>query len=537
MRVFLWSHRSVSAADVLAAAGSSSNTADSKKPLPIVPGAKKPPTPLVTRISEVDPASRDGNGSVAPPPPSKADDDPNEIKPATAESAANADGAAGGGGGGGGEDDKRQALGTNAFASPTDDEIKSVVDADVARQLEDDQRDDAVRLKELRDQKNKLAKKAANAGTAAPAQTQAAADAAAAAAAVAASTDAGADSEPEVENADDEPAPPPMPLSDEENDPPPPSADAEGGPQYKATVVPEVSSVSASTAAANRAAAEAEKKSAEKKAAEAQHKHHESLEFGLAKKLLISDEKDHNKNLRINAFKHEKLDADSILNDWKAFFRLEQAQLDYLRKDLEDIFESSNADAVRVRQEIELMDRDLNNSEYFLLKKIGGGGFGAVYKGLKRDTNSIVAIKIIDLEEAADDIQTITREIATLAQGKHCPQLVNYYGSTVKSTKLWIAMEFVDGGAVLDAVKERKTLEEKYIAIVAREVLIGLAYLATNGKIHRDIKAANILLGKNGCVKLADFGASRQLTDTVQKCNTFVGSPYWMAPEVMSTLR
>ncbi len=209
------------------------------------------------------------------------------------------------------------------------------------------------------------------------------------------------------------------------------------------------------------------------------------------------------------------------------------AQLDYLQKDLSDIFESAGSDQSQLRKEIELMDRDLNASEYFLLQKIGGGGFGAVYKGLKRDTNSIVAVKIIDLEEASDDIQTITREIATLAQGKHCPQLVNYYGSTVKGTKLWIAMEFVDGGAVLDAIKEKKSLEEKYIAIITREVLTGLAYLQTNGKIHRDIKAANVLLGKDGAVKLADFGASRQLTDTVQKCNTFVGSPYWMAPEVM----
>jgi len=163
---------------------------------------------------------------------------------------------------------------------------------------------------------------------------------------------------------------------------------------------------------------------------------------------------------------------------------------------------------------------------------IGSGGFGSVYKGLKRDTNTICAIKVIDLEESQDDIMTITREINAM-QGKTCPQLINYYGSCVYGTKLWIAMEYVNGGSVLDKVKEKKCLKEKYIAIIAREVLLGLYYLATEGKIHRDIKAANILLSQEGAVKLADFGASRQLTDTMAKCNTFVGSPYWMAPEVM----
>ena len=106
-------------------------------------------------------------------------------------------------------------------------------------------------------------------------------------------------------------------------------------------------------------------------------------------------------------------------------------------------------------------------------------------------------------------------------------------GSVVFGTKLWICMEYVDGGSILDRV-HTSVLSEREIAVVVKEVLSGLLYLASEGKIHRDIKAANILLSKTGQVKLADFGATAQLTDTMTKCSTFVGSPYWMAPEVMT---
>jgi serine/threonine-protein kinase 24/25/MST4 len=156
-----------------------------------------------------------------------------------------------------------------------------------------------------------------------------------------------------------------------------------------------------------------------------------------------------------------------------------------------------------------------------------------VYRGVRKRDGLPVAIKVIDLEESKDDIQTINKEITALSHGKFCPQLINYYGSQVFGTKLWIVMEYVDGGSILDRIK-RKLLTEDEIAVVVKEVLSGLLYLSNEGKIHRDIKAANILLSKTGQVKLADFGATAQLTDTMTKCSTFVGSPYWMAPEVMT---
>ncbi len=90
-----------------------------------------------------------------------------------------------------------------------------------------------------------------------------------------------------------------------------------------------------------------------------------------------------------------------------------------------------------------------------------------------------------------------------------------------------VTRRYIDGGSVLDMTKYN-VLQEKHIATITREILLGLSYLRDVGKIHRDIKCANVLLSTSGAVKLADFGASRQLTDTMAKCNTVVGSPYWM---------
>ncbi|KAJ5381971.1 Serine/threonine-protein kinase svkA [Penicillium cataractarum] len=176
------------------------------------------------------------------------------------------------------------------------------------------------------------------------------------------------------------------------------------------------------------------------------------------------------------------------------------------------------------------MADDMAN-RYQVMEELGSGSFGTVYKAIDKHTGEIVAVKHIDLESSEDDIQEIQQEISVLAT---CASafVTQYKASFLKGHKLWIVMEYLGGGSCLDLLKPG-VFNEAHVAIVCQQLLQGLEYLHAEGKIHRDVKAANVLLSNTGKVKLADFGVAAQLVNIKSQRNTFVGTPFWMAPEVI----
>lgn len=164
------------------------------------------------------------------------------------------------------------------------------------------------------------------------------------------------------------------------------------------------------------------------------------------------------------------------------------------------------------------------------LVKLDEGSSGTVYKGIYLKTNQKVAIKIIQIK-ADTKLDTLENEIAMMESCRH-ENIVEYIGAFSNSQDLWIVMEYMSGGKLTDLLLNTH-FSEPEIAAVCKYCLIALKYLHDGQRIHRDIKSDNVLLGADGTVKLADFGFCAELSSAADKRRSVVGTPYWMAPEVI----
>ncbi|KAG0750613.1 hypothetical protein G6F57_000629 [Rhizopus arrhizus] len=172
------------------------------------------------------------------------------------------------------------------------------------------------------------------------------------------------------------------------------------------------------------------------------------------------------------------------------------------------------------------------NECYKRVKRVGQGASGSVFVAVSLATNTKVAVKQMDLSTQPRK-ELIVNEILVMKESQHF-NIVNYLDSfLVGNNDLWVVMEYMEGGALTDVIDNNSTMTEQQIATVCLETISGLHHLHSQNIIHRDIKSDNILLNSQGHVKISDFGFCAKLTDQKKKRATMIGTPYWMAPEVV----
>ena len=181
-----------------------------------------------------------------------------------------------------------------------------------------------------------------------------------------------------------------------------------------------------------------------------------------------------------------------------------------------------------------IVNKDDNpEDKYELLELIGEGSYGQVYKALDKESGELYGIKIV---KTTGEISSLKKEIEILSKCK-CEEIIRFYGAYYYENSYWLVMEYCAAGSVIDLIRiTKRELNEGQIASIIKETLKGLVYLHNNKEfkmIHRDIKGGNILLDKRGNTKLADFGVSAELVNTQADKDTFIGTPFWMSPELL----
>ncbi|KAH7428270.1 hypothetical protein KP509_10G084100 [Ceratopteris richardii] len=173
---------------------------------------------------------------------------------------------------------------------------------------------------------------------------------------------------------------------------------------------------------------------------------------------------------------------------------------------------------------------EINPNDTVKISILGRGSSGVVYKVQHKKNNKLYALKVIQDKHEPEVCKRILTEMS-IHRRAHNPYVVQCFGAFEKGGEISLVLEYMDGGSLQDVIKAKKTISERYLADIAMKALKGLDYLHRNKIVHRDIKPSNILLGRNQEVKIADFGVSTILANSLAACNTFVGTCAYMSPE------